>query len=306
VATNPRPSPSWLFHPPARPGRPPPEGPAGPSFMEASTLDDEQAPPPGTAPDAASAGEDPATATPGGAAVAGAPPDAPPDGPQITAVTWGWMQAVAGLVLAMAPILLLTLLPQSGAGGGARPAPTTSEAFLTVAFTIIIDGWYLIAAWIFSLRSGRAGFGAWGFRRPARSIFWAVPLALVAVYAVSIIYNLLVQTKQQDIIESFPRNAAGSLLFILLACAIAPFFEETFFRGFLFQGLAHSWGPLLGAIVSAAIFSLSHQQFDIFVPLFALGLALAWVYHVSRSVWGSIALHAVYNGIAVIAWLAGG
>jgi membrane protease YdiL (CAAX protease family) len=275
--------------------------------MEASTVDDEQAPRPRT-PAKPGAKETPEAAPRAAAPMAGAapPPDAPPDGPQIAVVTWGWVQAVAGLVLAVAPLLLLMLLPQSGTGGRGTSAPTTNEAFLTVAVTVVIDGWYLVAAWIFSLRGSHAGLGAWGFRRPARSIFWAVPLALVAVYAVSVIYNLLVQTKTQDIIESFPRNAAGSFLFILLACAVAPFFEETFFRGFLFQGFARSWGPLLGAIASAAIFSLSHQQLDIFVPLFALGLALAWVYHVSRSVWGSIALHAVYNGIAVIAWLAGG
>jgi membrane protease YdiL (CAAX protease family) len=86
---------------------------------------------------------------------------------------------------------------------------------------------------------------------------------------------------------------------------IAPLFEETFFRGFLFPGFARSWGLLLGAIASAAVFAFSHQQLDIFVPLFALGLALAWVYHVSRSIWGSIALHSIWNGLAVIAWLAG-
>jgi membrane protease YdiL (CAAX protease family) len=238
--------------------------------------------------------------------VAGAPlahkEDARPDG----AVTWGWLQALGGLLVAVAPVLLLTLLALVAADDQQDSAPTASTAFITVAITVVIDGWYLLAAWIFSLRRTGAPPSAWGFRRPARTIFWAVPLALVAVYAVSVVYNLLVETQQQEVVESFPRTAVGVFLFLALACVIAPFFEETFFRGFLFQGFARSWGVLLGMVASAAVFSLSHQQLDIFVPFFALGLALAWVYRATRSIWGSIALHAVYNGIAVIAWLAGG
>jgi membrane protease YdiL (CAAX protease family) len=232
---------------------------------------------------------------------------APPDGP-FSAVTWGWLSAIGGLLVAIAPVVLLTLLSlATGTDSSGRPAadPTSGEAFATVAITVVIDAWYLLAAWFFSLRRSGARLDAWGFRRPRTTIFWAVPLALVIVYAVSIVYNLNVDTKEQVIVESFPRNAAGVVLFLLLACVVAPLFEETFFRGFLFQGFARSWGWILGAVASAAVFSLSHQQLDIFVPLFALGLALAWVYYVTRSVWGSIALHAVYNGIAVVAWLAG-
>jgi membrane protease YdiL (CAAX protease family) len=252
------------------------------------------------------------TAAPGEDAAGAAPQDGPtvpsPHGP-FSAVTWGWLSALGGLLVAIAPVVLLTLLTlAAGTDSSDRPAaqPTAGEAFATVAITIVIDAWYLLAAWFFSLRRSGAGIAAWGFRRPRTTIFWAVPLALVLVYAVSIVYNLNVDTEEQVIVDSFPRNAAGVFLFLLLACVVAPFFEETFFRGFLFQGFARSWGWILGALISAAVFSLSHQQLDIFVPLFALGLALAWVYYVTRSVWGSIALHAVYNGIAVIAWMAGG
>jgi hypothetical protein len=96
------------------------------------------------------------------------------------------------------------------------------------------------------------------------------------------------------------------ILLALLACVIAPIFEEVFFRGFVFQGFARSWGPVWGGIVSATLFALSHQQLDIFVPLVALGLALAWVFYATRSLWACITLHAAFNAIAVAAWFLAG
>jgi len=236
------------------------------------------------------------TPAPGGAADG-------PRSPLLGDVTWGWLQSLTGLLVAVVPVVLLLLLPLLLDGGEQDvAAPTVTVAFVTLMVTVVLDSWYLFSAWLFSLRPSRAGLRAWGFRAPTRRIAWAVPVALLAVYGVSIAYNLIVETREQEILSSFPRTATGTVLFVVLACVVAPFFEETFFRGFLFQGFARSWGIPVGALVSAAIFALSHQQIDIFVPLFTLGLALAWVYWVTRSLWGSIALHAVYNGIAVLVW----
>ena len=84
--------------------------------------------------------------------------------------------------------------------------------------------------------------------------------------------------KQQEIV-GVPAQRAGLVLFVVLAVLMAPVFEEMFFRGFLFRGFANSWGWGWGAVASGAIFGLAHLQLDVFVPLFALGFALAWVYH---------------------------
>ena len=83
---------------------------------------------------------------------------------------------------------------------------------------------------------------------------------------------------------------------------MAPLAEELYFRGFVFKGFANSWGWVWGAAASGAVFSLAHMQLTLFFPLFALGFGLAWVYHHTGSLWTSITLHAVFNGIAVLAW----
>jgi membrane protease YdiL (CAAX protease family) len=219
-------------------------------------------------------------------------------------VPWGWRQAVLGAAVAAAPIVLLTLLAYVAAhGSSTTPAkPTLSGATVSVIVTIIFDSWFVFVAWLFSLRGRNLTHRSWGFRRPPMAMLWVVPLGLVAVYLVNVVYNTLVTTKTQAVVNDFPHSLGGLLLFILLACIVAPLFEETFFRGFLFQGFASSFGPIWGAVISATLFSLSHQQLDIFVPLFALGVALAWVFYYTRSLWGNVALHSLFNAVAILAW----
>jgi membrane protease YdiL (CAAX protease family) len=91
-------------------------------------------------------------------------------------------------------------------------------------------------------------------------------------------------------------------LFVLVAVIMAPFFEEMFFRGFIFGGLSQSFGWAWGAAGSAAIFGLAHLQLTVFVPLFSLGFGLAWVYKRTGSLWTCIALHALFNAISVLVW----
>jgi membrane protease YdiL (CAAX protease family) len=166
--------------------------------------------------------------------------------------------------------------------------------------------WQIAAAWFFSVRTAGAGLAAWGFRLPTRAYFWTIPAALAVVYVVSIAHDVLVDPKRQDIVGEFPHTTVGIVLFVLLAVIIAPLFEEIFFRGFLFRAFASSWGWVAGAAVSSAVFGIAHLQLDVFLPLFALGLMLAWVYQRTGSLWTSISLHALFNGLSVLVWALGG
>jgi len=217
---------------------------------------------------------------------------------------WGWRQSLTGLVVGFAPVLILTLL----ASGSERSSPavtqlTTISLIALLADSLIMYGWQVAAAWFFSLRLHRQRLSAWGFRRPTNAYFWTVPLALLAVYAVTYFHDLLVHPERQEILTRFPRTPTGVALLVLLAVVAAPLFEELFFRGFLFRGLTRSWGWILGAVVSATAFGAAHAQLTIFVPLFALGFALAWVYKRTGSLWTCISLHALFNGISVIVWV---
>jgi len=96
-------------------------------------------------------------------------------------------------------------------------------------------------------------------------------------------------------------------VFTFQALALAtPLTEEIFFRGFIFAGLIPRLGVGWAMVASAAIFSVSHVSVGVLVPIFITGLALAWLYWRTGSLWTSIAAHAGQNAlvVAVQAYLA--
>ena len=215
---------------------------------------------------------------------------------------WGWRLSLAGLVVGFGPQVLLYAVALGIDTSTSVETVTVGSAVALVVGSIIVYGWQTLAAWFFSLRVAGRRLALWGFVRPSKAFFWTIPAALVAVYVVSALHDVVVHPKPQDIIGEFPRTTAGIVLFVILAVIVAPLFEEIFFRGFLFRGFSSSWGWVAGACVSAAVFGIAHLQLDVFVPLFALGLALAWVYKRTGSLWTSIAFHALFNGLSVLAW----
>ena len=237
--------------------------------------------------------------------VFGRDPDARPG-----RVPWGWRQVALALLIAAAPILALTLtaaLLPARTTGAKEPAMSIGLALVTVVGTVLIDGWFVFWAWFYSLRRRRLPLASWGFRRVGVRILWFVPV-LFGVYTFLIGYTLAYEhiigpMPQQDITRIFPHTLAGGVLFGLTAIVIAPLLEETLFRGFVFQGLARSWGLWAGAAVSGLLFALSHQDVSVIVPFTVLGMALALLFYYTRSLWTNIALHASFNLIAFLLWV---
>lgn len=90
------------------------------------------------------------------------------------------------------------------------------------------------------------------------------------------------------------------LLNILLAGVLAPMIEETLFRGIIFGGLKSYFGKWTAAVISAALFSGLHLQLIGFLPRFILGLILVHLYDKYRSLYPSMAFHALNNLVAAV------
>ena len=87
---------------------------------------------------------------------------------------------------------------------------------------------------------------------------------------------------------------------VLVAFVImAPIAEEVFFRGVVFNAWLREGGRRWAFIGSSALFALIHLSLVLLVPLFLLGLALAWVYQRTGNLLAPIAMHATVNGISV-------
>src|SRR5574342_1318882 len=128
---------------------------------------------------------------------------------------------------------------------------------------------------------------------------------LVGAYAIILLHNSLlkilgVDTQGDQIFEMFSQ-LKSPVWFFLVAAVIAPFVEELFFRGFLFQGFRQKYGWLPALLLSSAIFGVAHLDPVSLIPTFVLGCVLAYVYHRSNSVWPGILFHAAVNSMSLIA-----
>ena len=90
----------------------------------------------------------------------------------------------------------------------------------------------------------------------------------------------------------------GNLTLIALLPAIG---EEIVFRGVVQQQLmrriTNPWSALL---VSAAVFSFFHFQFEGFLPRLLLGFLLGWLYWQTRNFWVPVIAHFFNNGIQIV------
>jgi membrane protease YdiL (CAAX protease family) len=128
---------------------------------------------------------------------------------------------------------------------------------------------------------------------------------LVISYIVILGHNMIltlvgVDTQGDQILQLF-EALDSPVWFILVGVVFAPFVEELFFRGFLFQGFRQKYGWVGGALLSSAIFGLAHLDLVALIPTFILGFLLAYMYHRSNSVWPGIILHILVNALGLFA-----
>lgn len=98
-------------------------------------------------------------------------------------------------------------------------------------------------------------------------------------------------------------NFLDQLLLAMQAVIAAPIVEEMMFRGLLFKGLRSRWGFVIGAVVSSAIFALSHNTLpNGFLTLWTIGMGLccASIQHERNSALPNIFMHAIHNGLITL------
>ncbi len=107
------------------------------------------------------------------------------------------------------------------------------------------------------------------------------------------------KTQLQEIVPVFvaERSMAVTGAIVLLACLVAPIVEETFFRGYLQPAVRKLVGPSLAIVVTALAFAAAHRSLSVFLPIFALGLVLGYLYEKTQSTFASAVLHSIHNTV---------
>lgn len=150
----------------------------------------------------------------------------------------------------------------------------------------------------------RATLQALGWRPVAhRWLVWTIPLA-IAAYVLVVIAGVIVDQLIPQAHNGQPqavRDAFGQyhLLAVVAVSVIAPFAEETLFRGFIYGWLRGRVAPWMAISVSALVFALAHGELALLAPIFVLGCLLAVVYERSGSLYPGMVIHALFNLIGV-------
>lgn len=112
-------------------------------------------------------------------------------------------------------------------------------------------------------------------------------------------------SKKSDFLQDILASEQSNLFWLWVTVVMmAPFFEEIFFRGFMFKGMETSWVGTMGTIlVTSLVWTVIHVQYDLFFMgiIFSLGLLFGYARHVTKSLWVPISMHALNNGLAMAA-----
>jgi membrane protease YdiL (CAAX protease family) len=131
----------------------------------------------------------------------------------------------------------------------------------------------------------------------------AVPWLVVLFVLVSVLIQVFsYEPSPQPVVEMYLRQSRrNTLLFFTFFVALAgPFLEEIFFRGFAYTTLRARFGVRSAMVATAAIFAVLHLSPVAFLPIFFLGLFLAYLYEKTGSLVPSMTAHGIHNLIMVL------
>ena len=104
---------------------------------------------------------------------------------------------------------------------------------------------------------------------------------------------------RENILRFYESGIVWSFLYIVI---IAPVLEEMFFRGLLLRSYLKRYSTEAAIVITALLFGVMHgQPIQIFWG-FILGLLLAWLYLLTRSLWPCIIAHSFGNLTALIVY----
>jgi hypothetical protein len=224
---------------------------------------------------------------------------------------WGWPGVGFAILTAMLGGTVATLGVQTfsmAAGQELEPDMASPTGFILTMFIYLS---LLLGIYLFAAR--RAGWAAVGWVPVPNKTLLLVPLLLLLALAGMIVINLTLAYLSGGTFENPQVDAltGGSALppltlvvLLVLVAGVVPVVEELFFRGMIYPLLRYRWGAGVAIGASAAIFAAFHFVPLLMPSLFFVGLILGYMREQSGSVLPGVLLHALQNGIALLAFQA--
>lgn len=132
---------------------------------------------------------------------------------------------------------------------------------------------------------------------PAGAIAYLVLTAIITGLAMTYLTFINYDQPQDTGFSNIAQQGEAILAFIMLVM-IAPIAEELLFRGYLF-GKLRKYAPLwISILITSALFAAVHFAWNVGLDVFALSIVLCLLRVITGSLWPSIMLHMLKNGVA--------
>jgi uncharacterized protein len=210
---------------------------------------------------------------------------------------------VTGRLLLWAGLVLLMISAAFyGRATEGKPNPNTLYEYSSAAQTLV--NYAVILVLVLAIASFRRDLLA--LRRPRWSIgriAGVSVLLVIGVYVVEGVYAWAVQLGNEQGLTPDrwqPRHAAAYVVNGIVICTVIPLVEELTFRG-LGYALLERFGRWFAIVAVGVLFGLAHGLLLSFPILALFGCVVAWVRSRTGSVFPGMALHALFNAIALVA-----
>ncbi|MDT9025554.1 CPBP family intramembrane glutamic endopeptidase [Rossellomorea yichunensis] len=172
---------------------------------------------------------------------------------------------------------------------------------LTIAI-ILLSGVYLIALRPKQLSWSEVGIKPFNVKDWKIIIIYSVILLVGAVIIVVLI-SFIGNSWENSKTEAIQQNATffTVLIAFISAAIISPIYEEIFYRGFLYRWLRTRIGLTGALLLSSLIFTIVHiPTYNVMPVNFFSGILFALAYERTNSIWPSVLIHGLTNGIMVL------
>ena len=134
---------------------------------------------------------------------------------------------------------------------------------------------------------------------PAGMIVYFVLTVVILSIVTSIFPDLIKLDQVQNTGVVAPQRGVEMAVVLLLFVVVGPFIEELLFRGYLYGKLRRNgvnfW---LTMVVVSVLFGAAHMQWNVALDTFSLSLVMCITREITGTIWVSILMHMIKNGIA--------
>ncbi|MGE6261328.1 CPBP family intramembrane glutamic endopeptidase [Heyndrickxia sporothermodurans] len=126
---------------------------------------------------------------------------------------------------------------------------------------------------------------------------------LVGDVIILVLTSFIGNTWENSKTEALQQNVTffTVLIAFISAAVISPIYEEIFYRGFLYRWLRTRVGFIGAIILSSFIFTIIHiPTYNVMPVTFFSGIIFALAYERTNSIWSSVIIHGLTNGIMVL------